>query len=97
MTKELKKEIYTKSRLKMKFNKQPTKENELNFKRQRNKCVSLRKKAFKQHLKHTTENGLVLNPDFWNLVKPFLSSKEGLAFINISLAKMLKLSLKTNS
>ena len=75
------------NRLKKKFNKNPTKENENNFKRQRNKCVSLRRKAIKQHLKKATENGLVSNRAFWNLVKPFLSNKGGLASNDIALVK----------
>ena len=87
MTHELKKGIYTRTRLKKKFKKNPTKENENNFKRQRNKCVSLRRKAIKQHFKKATENGLVSNRAFWNLVKPFLSNKGGLASNDISLIK----------
>ena len=87
MTRELKKGIYTRTRLKKRYNKNPTKENELNFKRQRNKCVALRKKAIKQHFKKATETGPVSNRDFWNLVKPFLSNKGGLAGNDISLVK----------
>ena len=87
MTHELKKGIYTRTRLKKKFKKNPTKENENNFKRQRNKCVSLRRKAIKQHFKKVTENGLVSNRAFWNLVKPFLSNNGGLASNDISLIK----------
>ena len=51
MTRELKKGIYTRTRLKKRYNKNPTKENKVSFKRQRNKCVALRKKAIKQHFK----------------------------------------------
>ena len=87
MTRELKKGIYTRTRLQKRYKKNPTKENELKFKRQRNKCVSLRKKAIKQHFKQATENGLVSNRAFWNLVKPFLSNKGGLAGSDISLVK----------
>ncbi len=47
MTPDLRKVIYTRSRLKNRFNKNPTKENEASYKKQRNKCVSLRKKAIK--------------------------------------------------
>ena len=52
---------------------------------QRNKCVSLRKKAIKQHFKKATAGGLISNSDFWNLVKPFLSNKGGLVGDDISL------------
>ncbi len=47
VTRELKKAIYTRTKLKNKLNKNPTDQNERNYKKQRNKCVSLRKKAIK--------------------------------------------------
>ena len=47
MNKTWRKEIYHRSHLQKKFKKNWTKENELNFKRQRNKCVALRKKAIR--------------------------------------------------
>ena len=51
MNKELRKAIYTRSRLKNKWNKNPTFENRAKYKKQRNKCVSLRKKAIKTHFR----------------------------------------------
>ena len=47
----------------------------------------MRKKAIKQQFKKATEAGLVSNRVFWNLVKPFLSNKGGLAGSDISLLK----------
>ena len=47
----------------------------------------MRKKAVKQYFKKATKTGLVSNRAFWNLVKPFLSNKEGLADNDISLVK----------
>ena len=47
----------------------------------------MREKAIKQHFKQATENGLVSNRAFWNLVKPFLSNKGGLGGSDISLVK----------
>ena len=85
MTRELKKAIYTRTRLKNKLNKWPTNQNEKNYKKQRNKCVSLRKKAIRQHFKDATAGGLISNQDFWKLVKPFLSNKGGLVGDDISL------------
>ena len=41
MTKELRKAIYTRSRFKNKYNKNPTDENKARFKKQRNKCLSI--------------------------------------------------------
>ena len=84
---ELRKGIYTRTRLKKRYNRNPTKENEVVFKKQRNKCVALRKKAIKQHFKKATEAGLVSNRVFWNFGKPFLSNKGGLAGSDISLVK----------
>ena len=42
LTKELRKEIYTRSKLKNKYNRNPTEENKALYKKQRNKCVSVR-------------------------------------------------------
>ncbi len=38
MNRDLRKGIYTRSRLQKKFKKHPSKENEIKFKKQRNKC-----------------------------------------------------------
>ena len=65
MNKTWRKEIYNRTRLQRKFKKNRTKENELNFKKQRNKCVSLRRKAIKNHFRRVTENGVMTNKDFW--------------------------------
>ena len=45
MNKELRKAIYTRSRLRNRYFKNPTKENETPYKKQRNKCVWLRRKS----------------------------------------------------
>ena len=45
----------------------------------------MRKKAIKQHFKKATAKDLISNHEFWNLVKPFLSNKGGLAGDDISL------------
>ena len=79
MTKELRKEIYTRSRFKNKYNKNPTDENKARFKKQRNKCVNLRKKAIKKHFKKVTESGIISNKNFWETVKPFISNKSGIS------------------
>ncbi len=87
MNQQLQKAIYTRSRLKKRLNKNPTQENRRKFKKQRNKCVSLRKKAMKTHFKEATKNGTLSNKEFWDLVKPFLSNKGGLTSSDISLVK----------
>ena len=87
MTPELNRAIYTRSRLKKKFNKHATNENKTKFKKQRNKCVSIRRKAIKNHFKKGTENWLLSNQAFWDLVKPFLSNKGALVGSDISIVK----------
>ena len=43
--------------------------------RQRNLCVSLRRKAIKQYFSNITSKGIVTNKEFWKTVKPFLTNK----------------------
>ena len=69
------KEIYTRSKLKNKYNRNPTEENEARYKKQRNKCVSLRRKAVKVYFNNVTKTGTHNNEDFWKLIKPFLTNK----------------------
>ena len=75
MNKELRKAIYTRSRLRNKFCKSPSKENEALYKKQRNKCVSLRRKSIKKYFNDITNYGIATNKNFWNLIKPFLTNK----------------------
>ena len=53
----------------------PISENINTYKKQRNKCVSLRRHCIKQHLTKITEKGMTINQEFWNYIKPFLTSK----------------------
>ena len=85
MNPELKKAMYTRARLKRRLNKHHSIQNEVAFKKQRNRCVALRKKAIKNHFKRVTRNGLMSNKAFWDLVKLFLSNKGVLAGTDISL------------
>ena len=87
MNPQLRKSMYTRARLKRRLNKRPSKQNEVAFKKQRNRCVTLRKKAIKNHFKRVTSNGLMSNKAFWDLVKPLLSNKGVLAGTDISLVK----------
>ena len=79
INKEFRKAIYTRTRLKNKFLKNPLEQNELLFKKQRNTYVSIRRKSIKNHLNNITEKEMTANKDFWNFVKPFLTKK---GFIN---------------
>ena len=58
MTKEFQKAIYTRSRLKNKINENPTIINIAAYKRQRNLCVSLRRKNIKSFLSNITKRGI---------------------------------------
>ena len=53
----------------------PISENINAYKKQRNKCVSLRRKCIKQHLAKITEKGITTSKEFWNFIKPFLTNK----------------------
>ena len=75
VNKEFRKAIYTRSRLRNKYWKNPTSENELRYKQQRNKSVSLRKKSMNLYLDKLTVDGIVTNKSFWKFIKPFLKNK----------------------
>ena len=53
----------------------PISENINAQKKQRNKCVSLRRQWIKQHLAKIIEKGITTNKEFWNFIKPFLTNK----------------------
>ena len=75
MTKNLRKAIMNRSRLKHKYIKYPSRENFIAFKKMKNQCNSLCKKTKKQFFKNSCEKGITTNKEFWNLVKPFLTNK----------------------
>ena len=75
MTRILRKEIYTISRFRNKFCKNPTKENEKLYKKQRNKCVALRRKCIKEYFHNISNNNIVTKNFFLNFIRPFLVSK----------------------
>ena len=85
MNKVLRRAIYTRSRLKNKFNKNPSEENKILYKKQRNKCVNLRKKAIKTYFKSITDSGIMENKKFWQTIKPFITNKSGLSNSHIML------------
>ena len=75
MNKGLRMAIYTRSRLRNRYFKNPTKENETSYKKQLNKCVSFRKKSITQHFSKITIKGIMTNKQFWKTMKPFLRNK----------------------
>ena len=72
---KFRKEICKRCRLRNKFCKDPSKENELLFKTQRNKYVSLWRKCIKSYFQDVPKKDLVTNNSFWSFVKPFLTNK----------------------
>ena len=75
VNKELHKAIFTRSRLRNKMCQNPISENINTYKKQRNKCVSLRRQYIKQHLAKITEKCVTTNKEFWNFIKPFVTNK----------------------
>ena len=75
MNKELRKVIYTRSNLRNRYFKNPTKENETSYKKQRNKCVSLRRKSITQYFSKITSKVIMANKQFWKAMIPFLTNK----------------------
>ena len=75
MTKELNKSIINRSMFKNRYLKWPSRENFLAYKKAKNICNSLNRKAKKTYFEKATENGIMGSKKFWSTVKPFLSSK----------------------
>ena len=63
MTKELEKEIYIRTKLKNKYNRNHNEEHKAIYKKQRNKCVSLRRKTIKVYFNIVTKTGVQTNKD----------------------------------
>ena len=75
MTKNLSKEIMTRSRLRNKYLKHKMEENRLLYIQQRNKCVSLFRKTKTNCYGNLNQKDLTDNKKFWKTVKPSLSDK----------------------
>ena len=56
-------------------NKTKTKESWEAFKRQRNKCVAIKRKYVRTYFSQSAENNGFNNKKFWSAVKPFLTDK----------------------
>ena len=63
------------SRLKKNFLRKKTEETRKLYVKQRNKCVSLLKKAKKEYYQNLDEKNVIDNKKFWKTVKPLLSDK----------------------
>ena len=66
MTKELSESIMNKSRFKNRYLKWPSRENFLAYKKAKNLCNSLNKKAKKTYFEKATENGIMGSKKFWS-------------------------------
>ena len=86
MTKEFRKAISNRSRLKNKFRKIPSEENEKVYEKQRNKCVPIRKESIRNYFNKLANGNIVTNRNFWKIIKPFLSNKGYLENIDIMLS-----------
>ena len=75
MTKELRKEIMLRSKLKNKFNKERNHISWCNYKRQRNRCLSILRKTKKEYFNSFNIKQVSDNKLFWKSVKPFFSDK----------------------
>ena len=72
---EIAEAIMIRNRMRYRFLKHRSDENRRLFQKQRNKCVSLLRKAKKECFLSLNINKVVDNKCFWKIVKPFLSSK----------------------
>ena len=75
MTKDLHKAIMKRSRLRNKFLRDRTDISREEYKKQRNLCVSLLKKAKKDHFANLDIKPVTDNKKFWQTVKPLFSNK----------------------
>ena len=75
VSKELRKAIYIRSRLRKRFLKNLGEINSKLYKQQQKKCVSIRKKLIQNYFPNIKSNGIITNKNFWKAMKPFLTSK----------------------
>ena len=75
MTKELSKAVMTRSRIKNKYNKWPSRENFLALKQIKSKCTNLKKTAKRQCFPKSAEKQPLTNKSFWDSISPFLTNK----------------------
>ena len=93
MNRDFQKAIYTRTRLKNKYWRDPSRENELAYKKQRNLCVSIRRKSITNYLSKFTDKGLETNKFFWKFIKPFLTNKDTLTDCDITIVDGKKIIL----
>ena len=87
MNREFQKKIYVRSRLRNIYLVEPSTENKATYKKQRNKCVKIRRKSIKRCMDKTSEKGIETNKSFQNFVKPFMTNKGMIASNDITLTE----------
>ena len=77
--------MFGRSALRNKFDRKPNKLNWEKYKKQRNKCVKLRKLSIDTYIESITKSGVMSKKTFWRTVRPFLTNKGMLIDDKISL------------
>ena len=90
MTKELRKALMIRSKLRNKFLKLKTDESRELYKKQRNYCVSLLRETKKRFYENLNPNLITDNKKFWKQTNPFFSDKTPITN-NITLLEEIKL------
>ena len=85
MNRELSKAIMKRSSLKSKYLKLKNMTNRNNYKKQRNLCVSLKKKAIKADFHKNMKNIKGNSKPFYDIIKPYLTNKGALCSDDITL------------
>ena len=71
MNRDFQKARCTRTRLKNKYWRDSSTENDLAYKKRRNLCVSIRQKSITTYLNKFSDKGLETNKSFWKFIKPF--------------------------
>ena len=87
MNKYLSKPIMHRSKLKNRYNKNPTEINNLSYKKQRNFCVNLLKKEKKKYYNNLDLKIFDDSKKFWDRTKPLFSAKQNVLQRNITIVE----------
>ena len=85
MNKTLSKAFMHRAKLKNKYNNNPTEQNHLHYKKQRNYCVNLLKKRKKEYYTNLDLSIFNDNKTFWKNIRPLFSDKQKVRQRNITL------------
>ena len=85
MNRDFQKAIYTRTRPKNKNWRDPSKENQLAYKKHRNLCVLIRQKSLTNYLNKFPDKDFEINKSFWKFIKPFLTNKGTLTDCDITI------------